>query len=164
MPATQKPRKSQQRNASSLLCPPCPQDRRYLGSRIVPCRALGVTVYRKRAKRAPARPRPRAGSTIPAEDFPVEELPELPAVAVPEEEPEPPTLVPVADEEPEVALPVLEAFRVPVLTVPLVELLPDWPVAKGAEPAEPTTVARVATVDGVTITDGVPAGTVATAG
>lgn len=97
---------------------------------------------------------------MPAEDLLVDELLELPAVAVPVEEPEPPTLEAVLDGEPaEVALPVpLEPLSVPVLTVPLVAPLPDLPVARGTEPPEPTRVARVGMLEGV------PAGEVATAG
>ena len=83
------------------------------------------------------------GSTIPADDFEVEELLELPAVAVAVEEPEPPMLVAVEAGAEEALPPVLEPLREPVLTVLLVELLPELPVAKGTEPEEPTRVARV---------------------
>jgi len=95
---------------------------------------------------------------MPAEDLPV--LLELLDEAVLDDEPEPPTLELELDAEvavEEALLPLLELLRVPEATVPLVLLvpLPELPVAKGAEPAW---------VERVGMTDGVPAGEVATAG
>jgi len=117
------------------------------------------TSYRKRAKAAPARPKPSTGSSAPAPLLPpVEEVPEPEAVAV-GVEPEPPTSeflveapllpAPEAPEDP-------EGFREPVLTVLLPELPdPELPVARGAEPAA---------LERVGMAVGVPAGEVATAG
>lgn len=82
----------------------------------------------------------------------MEELLELPVVTVPLDEPEPPALDAVLDAE---AL-TLEALSDPVLTVLLLAvLLPELPVASGIVPAA---------VERVGITEGVPAGEVATAG
>jgi len=95
---------------------------------------------------------------MPAEDLPV--LLELLDEAVLDDEPEPPTLGLVVEAEEaveEALLPEPELLRVPEATVLLLLLvpLPELPVAKGAEPAW---------VESVGMTDGVPAGEVATAG
>jgi len=106
-----------------------------------------LVAYRKAAKRAPAKPRPRTGSSMPAPfvDEDEELLLELPEVAVPVEEP--------AAELAVVELPWVvaapELLREPVLTVLL-------------EPVEPL-LEPEATGTRVVPADGVPAGTVAAA-
>ena len=109
--------------------------------------------YKKAAKSAPAKPRPRTGSSMPAPDLEEDEdvLLELPVVAVPVEEPAAEPVELATLEAPEEAELLREA-ELTVLLLPVVPLLEPVPV-----PVPVAMGTRVVWLDGV------PAGLVAAA-
>lgn len=103
-------------------------------------------IYRKAAKRAPARPRPRAGLTTPAaplgegEDELPDEVPELPLLWVEDGEPSPDVVPPV------VALPVVMVVRPLRVKVPFVpDAIAPVPAATPV-PIAPTPVPTAVTI------------------
>lgn len=138
-------------------------------------------VYKNAARKAPARPAPRKGWSIPAPEEPVESEEESEVVSAPPElESEPESLEPdsvepdsLESDEPVVVV----AERVAVETVPLVPVEPE-PVPVAMPPTMPPTIppegimppegtmpaGMVIIVEAASMDDGVPAGTVATAG
>lgn len=114
-------------------------------------------VYRNAARKAPASPAPRKGWSIPAPEEPEPELESAP----PELELESLESVELESDESLVVV----AERVAVETVPLAPVEPEpVPVAMPPEGMMPAGMVIIVETSSMPMDDGVPAGTVATAG